>query len=100
MISTFAQFKWHNPKSSSWVTDYVSDEEENPCIISFNENTEKCTFCMTKKLAEDIYSLLENIINQFRKERGEEEMRIINLGMSCHDNFVCGNFELSIRDAV
>jgi len=89
----YVKIKWLS--DSGWITDYISEDEEDPWFLSTNEKeNDKYSFCLSKKLGEDLYAVLENIISSIKQNN---EYKIINMGLSCKDNTMSGQFEISVR---
>lgn len=95
MKPVFHTIQWFNTKSKIWIYDYhyhVNDKDG--IIISLQSNKEKYRFIMTKKLSEDIYVILERVINDCIINDISTTFKIINLGCYCNDQYVHGNFEI------
>lgn len=102
MLSHITTVKWFDAKHSAWITDYHNDDDENVCVISVRqlESGEcKYSFCMSKKLADDIHALLERAIQKIHADQdGPENIKIINLSLNCNNNYVLGGFSVRVKD--
>jgi hypothetical protein len=105
MLSHITTIKWFDSKRSSWVTDYHNNDEENPLVICMRESETdtgpEYSFCVTKKLADDIHNLLERVIREIHSgEDGPENIKVINLSLNCNNNYVSGKFSIRIKDEI
>lgn len=93
MTNDIIKIKWLNSENKSWITDYLNDDKEQPYCISVADNSRKYEYCVPKKMADDLYAILEITLSRIlNKEAGE--VKIINLSM-CRTNNGCvtGHFE-------
>jgi hypothetical protein len=102
MITSINNIKWHDRKNSVWVTDYHNDCSENPLTISSRNSdgdNQQYSFCMSKKLAEDIHSLLKHVLKVIHcKEEWVDKIHVINLSLNSSGDFISGKFSMCIYD--
>lgn len=103
MLNHITTVKWFDSKKSEWVTDYHNDDEENACVISVRESDTESSpaysFCMSKRLADDIHALLEQSVQRIHaNNEAPDNIKIINLSLNCNNNYVSGKFSVRIKD--
>jgi len=107
----FIKIKWFNTNTSLWNTDYVHDDDEKYCIISFEESNElyskrkydefleldstRFSFIISKNIVQDILCVLTETI---RHIYNSNYIRVINLGFSCENDLITGSFAIQIAD--
>lgn len=96
MTFNFVSFRWWNTQSNVWTTDYINTDDNDHCVITSIDKSNKCTFCIARHLSSEIYILLDEIVRKLLTPSNGSlhKMKVINLGLNSQGDVVRGSFEL------